>query len=71
MVNGDPIAARYARDAPDFHANEGETSILLHVDPELVSLDRAAEAGAELFGALVDALADLLAAARGESDPDL
>jgi creatinine amidohydrolase len=99
----DPIAARYARDAPDFHANEGETSILLHVDPELVRLDRAvdepdrtvgrvlqypmpvvtrsgvvgapstatAEAGAELFGALVDALADLLAAVRGESDPGL
>jgi creatinine amidohydrolase len=98
-----PIAERYARDAPDFHANEGETSILLHVDPELVRLDRAvdepdrtvdrvlqypmpvvtrsgvvgapstatAEAGEELFGALVGALAELLTAVRGETDPDL
>ena len=99
----DPIAERYARDAPDFHANEGETSILLHVDPAMVRPDRAvdepdrtvgrvlqypmpvvtrsgvvgapstatAEAGAELFGALVDALADLLIRVREERDPEL
>jgi creatinine amidohydrolase len=99
----EPIAERYARDAPDFHANEGETSILLHVDPAMVRHDRAvdepdrtvgrvlqypmpvvtrsgvvgapstatAEAGAELFGALVDALADLLTRVREERDPEL
>jgi creatinine amidohydrolase len=37
------IAARYAEDAPDFHANEAETSLMLHVDPELVHLDRAVD----------------------------
>ncbi len=99
----DAIAERYARDAPDFHANEGETSILLHVDPDMVRPGRAidepdrtvgrvlqypmpvvtssgvvgapttatAAAGAELFSALVDALADLLTRVRAERDPEL
>jgi len=31
------IAARYAEDAPDFHANEAETSLLLHLDPAAVN----------------------------------
>jgi creatinine amidohydrolase len=97
------IAARYTEDAPDFHANEAETSMLLHLEPEEVHMEHAVdepdrtvgrvlqypmppvtesgvvgapttatpERGAELFGMLVDALADLLAAARAESDPDL
>jgi creatinine amidohydrolase len=97
------IAARYAEDAPDFHANEAETSLMMHLEPELVDAsaivdepDRtvgrvlhypmpavtasgvvgapstaSAERGAELFGALVDALAELLAAARAERDPEL
>jgi creatinine amidohydrolase len=101
-LNGD-IAARYAADAPDFHANEAETSILLHADPAMVRLDRAvdeedrtvgralqypmpvvtrsgvvgapstasADAGAELFGALVDAFAGLLRTVREERDPEL
>jgi creatinine amidohydrolase len=30
------IAARYAEDAPDFHANEAETSLMMHLDPEAV-----------------------------------
>lgn len=34
------LAARYAEDAPDFHANEAETSLLLHLDPALVHRDR-------------------------------
>jgi creatinine amidohydrolase len=97
------IAARYARDAPDFHANEAETSLVMHLDPAAVHLDAAvdepdrtigrvllypmpavtrsgvvgapstatAESGAELFAELVDALAALLATARGECDPEL
>jgi creatinine amidohydrolase len=28
------IAARYAEDAPDFHANEAETSMVMHLEPE-------------------------------------
>jgi creatinine amidohydrolase len=39
----DAIAARYARDAPDFHANEAETSLMLHVDPRLVDLELAVD----------------------------
>ena len=97
------IAARYTQDAPDFHANEAETSMLLHLEPGQVRPDRAVdepdrtvgrvlqypmppvtesgvvgapttatpERGAELFAMLVDALAELLAAARAERDPDL
>ncbi len=34
------IAARYAEDAPDFHANEAETSLMLHLDPDQVRTDR-------------------------------
>jgi creatinine amidohydrolase len=34
-------SARYRRDAPDFHANEAETSMLLHLDPALVRRDAA------------------------------
>jgi creatinine amidohydrolase len=39
----DEIAAAYREDAPDFHANAAETSLMLHVDPELVRLDRAVD----------------------------
>jgi creatinine amidohydrolase len=35
------IAARYTEDAPDFHANEAETSMLLHLTPEAVKIDAA------------------------------
>jgi len=97
------IAARYTQDAPDFHANEAETSMLLHLEPGQVRPDRAVdepdrtvgrvlqypmppvtesgvvgapttatpERGAELFAMLVDALAELLVAARAERDPEL
>jgi creatinine amidohydrolase len=97
------IAARYAQDAPDFHANEAETSLLMHLEPGAVDPtaivdepDRtvgrvllypmpavtasgvvgapsgaSAERGAELFSALVEALAELLRAARAERDPEL
>jgi creatinine amidohydrolase len=34
------IAARYAEDAPDFHANEAETSLMLHLEPDYVHPDR-------------------------------
>jgi len=34
------IAARYAEDAPDFHANEAETSLMLHLKPNHVRPDR-------------------------------
>jgi creatinine amidohydrolase len=34
------IAARYTEDAPDFHANEAETSMLLHLDGSQVRADR-------------------------------
>jgi creatinine amidohydrolase len=95
------IAAVMREDAPDFHANAGETSLLLHFDSSLVRMDRAVdepdrtvglvfqyavplttrsgvvgaptratpEHGAELFGAVVDALAGLLEQARHEQDP--
>jgi creatinine amidohydrolase len=33
------IAARYTEDAPDFHANEAETSMLLHLAPDTVELE--------------------------------
>jgi creatinine amidohydrolase len=34
------IAARFSHDAADWHANEAETSLLLHFAPELVHTDR-------------------------------
>jgi creatinine amidohydrolase len=34
------IAARFSHDAADWHANEAETSLLLHIAPELVHTDR-------------------------------
>ena len=37
------IAARYREDAPDFHANEAETSMLLHLAADQVHLDRAVD----------------------------
>lgn len=37
------IAARYAEDAPDFHANEAETSMLLHLAESQVRADRAVD----------------------------
>jgi creatinine amidohydrolase len=37
------IAARYGEDAPDFHANEAETSMLLHLAAEQVHLERAVD----------------------------
>jgi creatinine amidohydrolase len=37
------IAAAIREDAPDFHANDAETSLLLHFDPELVRMDRAVD----------------------------
>jgi creatinine amidohydrolase len=37
------IAARYTRDAPDLHANEAETSLMLHVEPGQVQLARAVD----------------------------
>ena len=37
------IAERYTEDAPDFHANEAETSMLLHLAEREVRLDRAVD----------------------------
>jgi creatinine amidohydrolase len=37
------IAARYGEDAPDFHANEAETSMLLHLAPGTVEVDAAVD----------------------------
>jgi creatinine amidohydrolase len=37
------IAARYTEDAPDFHANEAETSMLLHLAPEHVAPEKAVD----------------------------
>lgn len=37
------IAARYQEDAPDFHANEAETSLLLHLAESQVRPDRAVD----------------------------
>jgi creatinine amidohydrolase len=39
----DAIGAAYRQDAPDFHANAAETSLMLHLEPELVRLDRAVD----------------------------
>jgi creatinine amidohydrolase len=77
------IAARYTEDAPDFHANEAETSMLLHLAPATVEFDAAvdepvgtptqasADRGRELFEQLVSELIHLLTAAREEHDPQL
>ncbi len=96
-----PLSQRYREDAPDFHANEAETSMVLHLEPDEVVVDAtidepdrtvdrlllypmpavtasgvvgapsgaSAQRGAELFGSLVDALADRLVRARAERDP--
>lgn len=37
------IAGRYRSDADDFHANEAETSLVLHVAPDQVRMDRAVD----------------------------
>jgi creatinine amidohydrolase len=37
------IAARYAEDAPDFHANEAETSLLLHLAESQVRPERSVD----------------------------
>jgi creatinine amidohydrolase len=37
------LAARYTEDAPDFHANEAETSMLLHLAEDQVRLDRVVD----------------------------
>ena len=37
------IAARYTEDAPDFHANEAETSMVLHLADALVRSDRVVD----------------------------
>jgi creatinine amidohydrolase len=37
------IAARYREDAPDFHANEAETSMLLHIAADLVRAARTVD----------------------------
>jgi creatinine amidohydrolase len=37
------IAARYTEDAPDFHANEAETSMLLEIDQGLVRTELAVD----------------------------
>lgn len=97
------IAAAVTADADDWHAHQAETSLMLHLRPELVvreairddpdrtrdlvlgytvaetsregltgSPSRAtAEQGAELFEAVVGALAERLEAARAESPPVL
>jgi creatinine amidohydrolase len=36
------IAARFSHDAADWHANEAETSLLMHLAPDRVHLDRLA-----------------------------
>ena len=37
------IARRYREDAADFHANEAETSLMLHLAPDQVHLERAVD----------------------------
>jgi creatinine amidohydrolase len=37
------IAARYTEDAPDFHANEAETSMMLHLEPSAVDVSAVAD----------------------------
>ena len=93
--------AGYLADGEDPHANEAETSMVMHITPDLVHSDRVVDevdrtvgrvltypmpyvtrsgvvgrptdanavAGKALFGAVVDGIADLLVAARAETDP--
>lgn len=97
------IAAQFERDAIDWHANRAETSLMLHLRPELVdrsaihddpdrtmgrvfsyhvaqtSIDGLTGApsegttaeGALLFEQIVDALCDVVVAARAEGYPDI
>jgi creatinine amidohydrolase len=97
------ILARFTADGDDIHANAAETSLMLHLRPELVDIsevrddpDRtagrvfrytvaqssrdgltgspslaSADAGAELFALLVDALSDRVERGRAESPPAL
>jgi creatinine amidohydrolase len=37
------IASRYTQDAPDLHANEAETSLMLHLDPDQVRMPLAVD----------------------------
>ncbi|MGD1868152.1 MAG: creatininase family protein [Neomegalonema sp.] len=37
------VGALYFRDGEDIHANQGETSVLMHLRPEMVRADRAAD----------------------------
>jgi creatinine amidohydrolase len=37
------IAAMFTHDAADWHANEAETSLLLHIAPQLVRTERIAD----------------------------
>jgi creatinine amidohydrolase len=37
------VAARYRSDAEDFHANEAETSLVLHVAPNQVRMEQAVD----------------------------
>jgi creatinine amidohydrolase len=37
------IAARYTEDAPDFHANEAETSLMMHLEPAAVDSSAIAD----------------------------
>ena len=37
------IAARYTQDAPDFHANEAETSMVMHLEPGQVEPELAVD----------------------------
>jgi creatinine amidohydrolase len=92
------INARYRSDGEDIHANEAETSLVMHLEPDLVRPERAvdeidrtvgkvfpyampavtesgvvgapsratAASGEGLFGMVVEALAELLEAAREE-----
>jgi len=39
----DEIAASYKQDASDFHANEAETSLMLHLAEDLVSVEDAVD----------------------------
>jgi creatinine amidohydrolase len=97
------IAQLTFTDGEDIHANAAETSLMLHLRPELVdrgeirddpdrtigrvfsytvaqtSVDgltgtpshATAEAGARLFGLIVDALSERVERARSEHPPDL
>jgi creatinine amidohydrolase len=44
------IAARYRSDAEDFHANEAETSLVLHVAADQVRMERAIDEADRTIG---------------------